>query len=57
MHSVHATASGLASAGACKPVSTKEIVGEKRKLRSDTTREKFFHIPSRKSLEADSESD
>ena len=50
MHSVHATASGLASGRACQLVSTKEIVGEKRKLRSDKTRKKFFHIPSRKSL-------
>jgi len=51
MHSVHATTSGLADERKCESVSSAEICKQKRKLRSDKISNKFFHIPSRKSLE------
>ena len=50
MHSVHATSSGLADERKCESVSSAEICKQKRKLRSDKISNKFFHIPSRKSL-------
>jgi len=51
MHSAHATTSGLADERKCESVSSAKICKQKRKLRSDKISNKFFHIPSRKSLE------
>jgi len=51
MHSAHATVSELANERKCESVSSTEICQQKRKLRSDKISDKFFHIPSWKSLE------
>jgi len=51
MHSAHTTVSGLGDERKCESVSSAEICQQKRKLQSDKISDKFFHIPSRKSLE------
>jgi len=51
MHSAHATVSGLGDGRKCESVSSADVCQEKRKLRSDKISDKFFHIPSRKSIE------
>ena len=51
MHSAHGTVSGSGEHRKCESVSLADICREKRKLRSDKVSDKFFHIPSRFSLE------